>query len=173
MSFNKKIITKEFYNIELMNLSQWYAQVRQEHKEKFSTLPFQVQLALRTNMKEIGKTADSLIEMRNELNENIRNKYFTAEKADEIEQDGQKMMKIKDEFVEDYKKEVAECDTKLQEVLQDRTKVQLTVFDMDAMYETLPDECELEMDDIDMLSFMDKVDEVEKIKDEDTVVEGE
>ena len=51
----------------------------------------------------------------------------------------------------------------------DRTEVTLSVFDMDAVYETLPDDCKLNMDDIDMLSFMDKVDNE---KDEN-ITEGE
>ena len=40
MSFNKKITTKGFYNIELVNVAEWYAQSRQEDKEKFNVLPF-------------------------------------------------------------------------------------------------------------------------------------
>lgn len=40
---------------------------------------------------------------------------------------------------------------------------------MDSMYETLPDDCGLNMDDIEMLSFMDKADDEE---DENTT-EGE
>ena len=79
MSFNKKITTKEFYNIELINVAEWYAQSRKTDKEKFSSLPFQVQLALRTNIKEINKTTESIIEMRNDFAEGLRNKYFVPE----------------------------------------------------------------------------------------------
>ena len=169
MSFNKKITTKEFYNIELINVAEWYAQSRKADKEKFSSLPFQVQLALRTNIKEINKTTESIIEMRNDFAEGLRNKYFVPEKTDEVEHDGQKVMQLKDEFMTEYQTEASEYDKKLQEVLMDRTEVTLSVFDMDAVYETLPDDCKLNMDDIDMLSFMDKVDDEE---DENTT-EGE
>lgn len=78
-------------------------------------------------------------------------------------------MQLKDEFMTDYQTEASEYDKKLQEVLMDRTEVTLSVFDMDAVYETLPDDCKLNMDDIDMLSFMDKVDNE---KDEN-ITEGE
>ena len=55
--------------------------------------------------------------------------------------------------------------------MNDRTEVTLSVFDMDAVYDTLPDDCRLNIRDIDMLSFMDKIQKDEEIK-EDTVVEG-
>lgn len=169
MSFNKKITTKEFYNIELVNVAEWYAQSRQEDKEKFNVLPFRVQLALRTNMQEVNKTAQSIVEMRNDFAEGLRNKYFVPEKTDEVEHDGQKVMQLKDEFMTDYQAEASEYDKKLQEVLMDRTEVTLSVFDMDAVYETLPDNCKLNIDDIDMLSFMDKVDD----KEDENTTEGE
>lgn len=84
MSFNKKIETKGFYNIELVNIAEWYAQSRQEDKEKFNVLPFRIQLALRTNMQEVNKTAQSLIEIRNELVQSLGNKYIEAGKTEEV-----------------------------------------------------------------------------------------
>lgn len=171
MSFNKKIETKGFYNIELVNIAEWYAQSRQEDKEKFNVLPFRIQLALRTNMQEVNKTAQSLIEIRNELVQSLGNKYIEAGKTEEVEVNGSKQIEIKKEFAEEYQAEAAECQKKLDEVLNDRTEVTLAVFDMDAVYDTLPDDCKLNIRDIDMLSFMDKVQKDEEIK-EDTVVEG-
>jgi hypothetical protein len=171
MSFNKKITTKEFYNIELVNISEWYAQSRQEDKEKFNVLPFRVQLALRTNMQEVNKTAQSLIEMRNELTQSLGNKYIEAGKTEEVEVNGSKRIEVKKEFAEEYQADAAECQRKLDEVLEDRTEITLSVFDMESVYDTLPDDCRLNIRDIDMLSFMDKVQKDDEVK-EDTVVEG-
>lgn len=42
---------------------------------------------------------------------------------------------------------------------------------MESVYDTLPDDCRLNIRDIDMLSFMDKIQKDEEIK-ENTVVEG-
>ena len=75
MSFNKKITTKEFYNIELINVAEWYSQSRQTDRNKFNSLPFQVQLALRTNIKEIGKTYESFMEMKRDLLQSLGDKY--------------------------------------------------------------------------------------------------
>lgn len=155
MLFNKKVITKEFYNVELINVANWYEQNRQENRNKFNALPFQVQLALRTNLKEVNKITGNIMEMRNEFSDSLRKKYFVPEKTEEIEQNGEKAMKLKDEYIAEYQAEGADYDKKLQEVLKDKTKITLTVFNMDSIYETLPDDCELNMDDIDMLSFMD------------------
>ena len=94
-----------------------------------------------------------------------------AGKTEEVEVNGSKQIEIKKEFAEEYQTEAAECQKKLDEVLNDRTEVTLAVFDMDAVYDTLPDDCKLNIRDIDMLSFMDKVQKDEEIK-EDTVVEG-
>lgn len=169
MSFNKKIVTREFYNIELINVAEWYSQSRQNDRNKFNSLPFQVQLALRTNIKEIGKTYESFMEMKRDLLQSLGDKYVADGKTEEVEENGQKNVNVKEEFREEYQNELAECDKKLQEVLRDKTQVTITTFDMDAMYETLPDDCGLNMDDIEMLSFMDKVDDE---KDENTT-EGE
>lgn len=169
MSFNKKIVTKEFYNIELINVAEWYSQSRQTDRNKFNSLPFQVQLALRTNIKEIGKTYESFMEMKRDLLQSLGDKYVADGKTEEVEENGQKNVNVKEEFREEYQNELAECDKKLQEVFRDKTQVTITTFDMDAMYETLPDDCGLNMDDIEMLSFMDKVDNE---KDENTT-EGE
>ena len=95
------------------------------------------------------------MEMRNEFSDSLRKKYFVPEKTEEIEQNGEKAMKLKDEYIAEYQAEGADYDKKLQEVLKDKTEITLTVFNMDSIYETLPDDCELNMDDIDMLSFMD------------------
>ena len=169
MSFNKKITTKEFYNIELINVAEWYSQSRQTDRNKFNSLPFQVQLALRTNIKEIGKTYESFMEMKRDLLQSLGDKYVADGKTEEVEENGQKNVNVKEEFREEYQNELAECDKKLQEVLRDKTQVTITTFDMDSMYETLPDDCGLNMDDIEMLSFMAKVDDEE---DENTT-EGE
>lgn len=155
MLFNKKVITKEFYNVELINVANWYEQSRQENRNKFNALPFQVQLALRANLKEVNKITGSIMEMRNEFSDSLRKKYFVPEKTEEVEQNGEKAMKLKDEYITEYQAEGADYDKKLQEVLKDKTEITLTVFNMDSIYETLPDDCELNMDDIDMLSFMD------------------
>ena len=155
MLFNKKVITKEFYNVELINVANWYEHSRQENRNKFNVLPFQVQLALRTNLKEVNKITGNIMEMRNEFSDSLRKKYFVPEKTEEIEQNGEKAMKLKDEYISGYQAEGADYDKKLQEVLKDKTEITLTVFNMDSIYETLPDDCELNMDDIDMLSFMD------------------
>lgn len=164
MSFNKKITTKEFYNIELINVAEWYSQSRQTDRNKFNSLPFQVQLALRTNIKEIGKTYESFMEMKRDLLQSLGDKYVADGKTEEVEENGQKNVNVKEEFREEYQNELAECDKKLQEVLRDKTQVTITTFDMDSMYETLPDDCGLNMDDIEMLSFMDKVDDEEDKK---------
>lgn len=95
MSFNKKITTKEFYNIEFINVAEWYTQSRQADRNKFNSLPFQVQLALRTNIKEIGKTYESFMEMKRDLLQSLGDKYVADGKTEEVEENGQKNVNVK------------------------------------------------------------------------------
>lgn len=157
----KKIVKKTFSNIEALNIDGWFNQVKTEHKDKLSKLPFSINASLRRNMQQITEAIQPVKDIREDMMSELREKYFTADKTHEVEIEDNKQMVLNDEYIADYQDDVAECNKKLNELLADTVEIELITYDMEAVYDALPDDCTLGIDDMDILSFMHECDDCE------------
>lgn len=166
--------TKELMVLEMMNIIAWYNMATngqdEELKAKIATqiseLPMNVRFKLKRNIRRLieNGAAQDYEEMQNEL----RSKFFDEEHSDEYEDtqkdaDGnevldengepikQSLRRLKDEYVEEYTKALQD----LQKIAVKREEVALDLVDLGEIVENLPDDTSIDMDCLDMLSFMD------------------
>lgn len=148
-----KKVTKTIPVVAALNETAWYEQRRAE----ISKLSATARLALKRNMKILNDLCVSFRELRAELDQELRDNYSTDEKSYETKDDeGRDSRAIKDEFLEEWNKDVAEVNEKLNKLSAEEEDVELYVIDLDAEIERI-DEKDLEIDDatIDMLSMFE------------------
>ena len=150
-----KKITKTIPVIAALNETSWY----EKNSEEVKNLSATARLALKRNMRILSEMASEFRELQQELNQELQNKYSTDQKSIETEiedAEGNKQpgRKVKDEFIKEYQKDVAESNSKLDELLRDEDEVELYVIDLDAEIERI-DEKDLNISDeaLDMLSL--------------------
>ena len=96
---------------------------------------------------------------------NDEKSYETKEvKTDEdgnpvLDEDGKEVMtnvrKIKEEFEQDFKDKLEDADAKYREIAVDTDEYLIKVFDLDTFVDNLADDVELDLEDLNMLTFMD------------------
>ena len=65
------------------------------------------------------------------------------------------MRKIKDEYMDEYRKTVGELNAKLADISNETNEVEIATVDLDAFVDGLPEESKIDFDALTMLSFMD------------------
>lgn len=161
---------KIFKNIEAINI---VAYVNQMSKEKADELPLKFRWNLKKNIDKLRPIAEAYENFRNEQVQKIQTKWFDEEHSEEfmqtklddegkpiVDADGNEvtepMRKIKEEFMEDYTKDVNELNAKLNEIAYEDNEVEISTVDFDAFIDALPEESKIDFDDITMLSFQDE-----------------
>ena len=140
-----------------VNEVAWYSQER----DQLTALSVKARWNLKKNMKELEKLSTMFDELRNSLDQELRDKYATDEKSVDTEivgADGTKQpgRRVKDEYLDEYQKEVEEMNQKINELLANTEEVELYVIDMDAEVERMSDDADISDTAMDMLSlFMD------------------
>jgi hypothetical protein len=155
-----KKIYKTIPVIAAVNEVAWYGQ----EKDKLNDLSVKARWNLKKNIKELGKIADQYNEFRGELDTQLREKYSNDEMSVETEidqPDGTKQpgRRVKDEYLEQYQKDIAEMNEKINELLRDTEEVELYIIDMDAEVEKMKDDAELSDAAMDMLSLFEDIEE--------------
>lgn len=160
---------KIFKNIEVLNI---VAYANNMSKEKLDELPLKFRWKLKKNMDKLRPIAESYETFRNERIQELQTDWFNEEKSEEIIQtkmdesgnpmldaDGNEitepMRKIKEEFMDDYRKIVDELNAKLNEIAYEDNDIEIDTIDFDTFIDNLPEESKINFDDITMLSFMD------------------
>ena len=163
------IMKKNFKNIEVLNI---VAYVNNMSKEKVDELPLKFRWNLKKNMDKLRPIAESYETFRNERIQELQTEWFNEEKSEEFmqpqidengnpmkDEDGNEitepMRKIKDEYMDDYRKVVNELNDKLNEIAYENNEVEISTVDFDAFIDSLPDDSNINFDDVTMLSFMD------------------
>ena len=151
-----KKITHTIPMIAAVNEVAWYEQ----EKDSLSVLSVKARWNLKKNMKALGELAQQFNEFRDNIQGELRERYTTDEMSDEAEVDdgnGNKVpgRKVKDEYLEEYNRDVNEMNAKLVDLLNEMEDVDLYYIDMDAEVENLPDGAELSDAAMDMLSLFD------------------
>lgn len=153
-------MTKELLVIECININGWYNKVRAD-KNKLKGLSVSTLWALRKNMKKIAETVDSFNELKASLENELQEEFFNDEKSEEVTVKGENgedtpARKIKDKYFDDYQKKIDELNGKLNELAITKESYDFASIDMDKEIERLNVDCNLDMDDLDMLSIFEQ-----------------
>ena len=119
-------------------------------------LPLKAQWNLKKNIAALTPTAENFFSLQQESEEQLRSAYISDEKSYvDKDENGQDIRKVKDEYLDDFQKEVADLNSKLNDILNEETEFDLAVIDVDKIIEEIGDkETELSVDDLEILSLM-------------------
>lgn len=153
-------MTKELLVMECININGWYNQVRQD-KNKLNGLSVKTLWALRKNMKKIAEVADYFKEFKEGLEQEIKDDFFNSEKSEETvvkDNEGNETpaQKVKDEYLQDYQTRINEINGKLNELVLTKEEFDFTPIDIESEVERLDTDCNLNMDDLDILSVFEQ-----------------
>lgn len=153
-------MTKELLVMECININGWYNQVRQD-KNKLNGLSVKTLWALRKNMKKIAEVADYFKEFKEGLEQEIKDDFFNSEKSEETvvkDNEGNETpaQKVKDEYLQDYQTRINEINGKLNELVLTKEEFDFTPIDIESEIERLDTDCNLNMDDLDILSVFEQ-----------------
>ena len=153
-------MTKELLVMECININGWYNKVRAD-KNKLNGLSVKTLWSLRKNMKKIAETVDSFNELKASLENELQEEFFNDEKSEEITVKGENgedtpARKVKDEYFNDYQKKINELNGKLNELAVTKESYDFVSIDIDKEMERLDIDCNLDMDDLDMLSIFEQ-----------------
>ena len=151
---------KELLVMECININGWYNKVRAD-KNKLNGLSVSTLWALRKNMKKIAETVDSFNEFKISLENELQEQFFNEEKSEETivkNENGEDVSarKVKDEYFDAYQNKINELNGKLNELAVTKESYIFTPIDMDKEMERLDIDCNLNMDDLDMLSIFEQ-----------------
>ena len=153
-------MTKELLVMECININGWYNQIRAD-KNKLNGLSVSTLWALRKNMKKIAETVDSFNELKASLENELQEEFFNDEKSEATIVKGTNgedtpARKVKDEYFTAYQNKINELNGKLNELATTKESYEFTPIDMDKEIERLNTDCNLNMDDLDMLSVFEQ-----------------
>lgn len=153
-------MTKELLVMECININGWYNKVRAD-KNKLNGLSVPTLWALRKNMKKIAETVESFNELKASLENELQEEFFNDEKSEETTVKGENgedtpARKVKDEYFDAYQKKINELNGKLNELAITKESYEFTPIDMDKEMERLNIDCNLDIDDLDMLSIFEQ-----------------
>ena len=153
-------MTKELLVMECININGWYNKVRVD-KNKLNGLSVPTLWALRKNMKKIAETVESFNELKASLENELQEEFFNDEKSEETTVKGENgedtpARKVKDEYFDAYQKKINELNGKLNELAITKESYEFTPIDMDKEMKRLNIDCNLDIDDLDMLSIFEQ-----------------
>jgi len=139
--------------LEILNIVSWYKEKRQDEKKPLGALPLKIQWELKKNIDKISPIADSYMNFKQEIENKLQEEYATDEKS-MIDESDNTVRKIKDEYIAEYQKEIAEMTEKLNEILIEQNEIEMNSFDVEDILNNLEDDCGLTIDDLDILNFL-------------------
>lgn len=153
-------MTKELLVMECININGWYNQIRAD-KNKLNGLSVSTLWTLRKNMKKIAETVDSFNELKSSLENELQEEFFNDEKSEETmvkNENGEDTpaRKVKDEYFTEYQNKINELNGKLNELAITKESYEFTPIDMEKEIERINVDCNLDMDDLDMLSIFEQ-----------------
>ena len=144
----------EIKNIVAINEIMWYN--RPETKEKLEELPLKIQWTLRKNMKVLEPIVQNFNEFKESLAEQRNKKWFVEDngKCEKIEEDGQELLKIKEEYIEEFNKYDNELNLQIRDIVMETTEVDLSKIDeIENFIDELSDDTKLTIEDLEMLEI--------------------
>ena len=160
---NNNIELKSYSNLEVINIVSFINKVMTD--EQKAEMPTKMRWYLKKNMDKLMPIARKFEEFRDAEIVTLQEAYFTEEKSEEfidkqVDENGVEqevpMRKVKDEYMGEYTEAVNELNKRLQEILVEKNEVEIATVDLDAFVETLPDDAKIDIDCLNILSFMDE-----------------
>ena len=153
-------MTKELLVMECININGWYNQIRAD-KNKLNGLSVKTLWVLRKNMKKISEITDYFNEFKDNLENELKDEFFNDEKSEEAivkDENGQDVhaQKVKDEYLQEYQNKINELNNKLNELAMTKESLDLDPIDIDKEMDRLDTDCNLNMDDLDILSVFEQ-----------------
>lgn len=145
---------KEIKNLIAINEIMWYN--KPDTKEKLEELPLKIQWTLYKNMKILEPIFQDFNNFRGSLAEQRNKKWFAEEsdKCEQIEENGEELLRIKEEYVEDFKKYDDELNTQIKNIVMETTEVDLFKIDeIENFINDLSEDTKLTIEDLEMLEF--------------------
>lgn len=154
-------IEKQVNIFELLNAANYFAKERKDREKnggnsKFSCFPPKVQYAISSNIKIIEETIRPFVEIRKEMIDNIKEKYFDNVHSKECVIDEQSVRKVKEEYMFDYTKDINEVNEKLKDFMMEKICLNFFEIDMEILMDNLPEDASISMEDIEVLSVFEK-----------------
>ena len=171
-------ITKNFSTLEILNIVA-FINAFTSNSEKIDCLPLKFKWNLSKNFKRLAPIAQDYEAFRDKEIQEMQKAWFDEEHSDEFMQpkldaDGNPMKdesgaeiteparKIKDEFIDEYIKVRDDLNKRLTEIVSESNMVEITTVDFDEFVDNLPDDTKLDIQDLNMLSFMDETTNVKE-----------
>lgn len=147
---------KKFNTLEVLNICTWYKQARENEKKPLNDLPLKAQWNLKKNIAALTPIAENFFSLQQESEEQLRSAYISDEKSYvDTDENGQEIRKVKDEYLDDFQKEVNDLNNKLNDILNEENEFDLAIIDVDKIIDEIGDkETELSVDDLEILSLM-------------------
>lgn len=159
-------IEKTLKLIEVINICEWY----KSFKEKAKVLPIRDQWNLLSNIKVIQPDADNFFSFKSELEESIKDDFFSGEKCYEAQQavsdengnpvlddDGnvvmQNVLMLKDKYSKEYEEVCNKSNLEINHLLGQDNTYAFKSIDMEALVDKLEDIDTVDINDLDMISF--------------------
>ena len=159
-------VTKTFTTAEIVNTAAFINHIIET--KKIDELSIKFKWAIKKSMKDIMEVDSKFKEFREEYINELRTKYFMDdeksepttliekdENGNDVEVDGRK---VRPEYLEEYNKELNNINDKLHEILTEGNDITISVIDIDAEIDKLPDDTKFTFEDLEMLSVFDKGD---------------
>lgn len=149
---------KTFSTLEILNICGWYKQIREKEDKPLNDLPLKVQWDLKKNINAMGSIADDFLALQKENEDELKSHYVDDEHSFEsVDEEGNPVRKIKDEYLADFQAAVTEMNKKLTDILEETNDIEIKPIDVDAVVESLGDnEAKLTVDDLEILSVFNE-----------------
>lgn len=139
--------------IDVIDIMFWYQD--ENTKERLTTLPLKTQWILRKNIKLLEPIYNNFIEFRDELIKKRNEKWFVQDngKCDIVEEEGESILRIKEEYMEEFTKYEDELNSQIAEIIEEDNDIEkLMPIDVDTLIETVDEnENKLEIKDLEAL----------------------
>ena len=144
-------------NFEALNIASWNAQLT---KEKLDAMPLKIRYYLKKLTSKLMPDIQEFESFRDTEYQKLQDKYnndemsYNAEETTTDEDGNEKkqtVRKIKDDYLDEYQKEVNSLNEKLIEILSEKNTYECNTVDIDDIVENLPEDTPLEFDDINMI----------------------
>ena len=164
-------MNKNFATSEIVTIVSYLNENLTDDKTK--VLPTKFRWNLKKNLDKLVPIAQRFDAFREGLIKELRENFFSEEKSEEyaetvkdddgnaiLDEDGNEqttmMRRVKSEYMDDYKKTVADLNDKLSEILAETNSIEISTVDFDDFVNNLSDNSLITFDDLSILCFMDE-----------------
>ncbi len=150
-------MNKTIMNIAAVNVIAWYTQ--DGTQEKLKKLPLKMQWVIRKNMRVLEPLSKEFTDFRDELVQKRNDEWFVEDngKCEKVTKDDQELLKIKEEYMDEFKEYEDSLNQQLNEIAIEENDVDLIPIILDDFVEAADAaNSGIDIDDLDMLSVFEE-----------------